>query len=213
MESVAHSATAVTKTDANLFVLTKENLEAVLLQFPTEKEALYSVSLKRQQSLTQSVLSTKQRVSFIFEKLRSRTGDASKQTLTEVERSDLTFALNEQLRRVPLFQSASFDFVKALGNALIPLVFETGSHLFRVGEDADAMYFVMEGSVGLLSPSGDELMILSEGSLVGEAALLNKSERVTSAQAKSTVHTMYFFLICYFFLFFICSIPFESSFC
>ena len=63
------------------------------------------------------------------------------------ERADLTMAMNELLRQVPLFKSASQAFVKSLGDCLSPVVYDRGQALFHAGEDATCMYFIMDGEV------------------------------------------------------------------
>lgn len=103
----------------------------------------------------------------------------------------MTFAVNEELRRLPLFQHASQEFVAELGKKLFPQVFDKGDMLFRAGEVGDRMYFVLEGECQMLSENGAEIMTLSAGSFVGEAALVtSEGVRSASARAKSDLNTM-----------------------
>ncbi len=188
------SASAVALDNLDLLVLSRKDLDAVLELNPKEKAAVAATALQRQGTMNAQSTVVMGRVSKMFGELRkdSSSRSLSVVALEESQRKDVTFAVNEHLRRVHLFRDASQEFVTALGERLTPQVFDRGETLFEEGDVGDCMYFLMEGEIMILKGSGQEIMTLAEGTFVGEAALVTAGDgrRTTTAKAKTDVNTM-----------------------
>ena len=100
--------------------------------------------------------------------------------------------LVDLVRRTPLFRQASQSLVRWLVDSATLGWFETGSVLFREGDEADEMFVIVSGDVALFHqvggaeamPSG-RLRQLHRGDYLGEIALIQRSLRTASAVAIS----------------------------
>jgi hypothetical protein len=86
----------------------------------------------------------------------------------------------EVIRRVPLFKTLDEDATVAICTALRPLVAPAGELIFREGETATAVYFIIDGTCRV-SIRGITLGHLKSGGFFGEMALL-------ATGAESRVH-------------------------
>ncbi len=68
---------------------------------------------------------------------------------------------------------------KSLGQFNVP----EGESIFRVGDEADVMYFIEKGGVGIVSGTGKQIAKLVTGDCFGEAALIKDRARNYSAIA------------------------------
>lgn len=67
-----------------------------------------------------------------------------------------------------------------------------GDWLFRQGDPADSLYVVISGSLEVVAeePTPEVLRVLARGDVVGEVALLTKSERSTGVRARRDTYLM-----------------------
>ena len=72
-----------------------------------------------------------------------------------------------------------YENYKALGQFNVP----EGESIFRVGDDADVMYFIEKGGVGIVSGTGKQIAQLVTGDCFGEAALIKERPRNYTAVA------------------------------
>ena len=79
---------------------------------------------------------------------------------------------------------------------LRPLDLQAGEVLFRQGEEADGLYVVAAGSVGVYSrlPGGREVevAVLGEGEVVGELALVDGGTRAATVRALEPAAALFF---------------------
>ncbi len=88
------------------------------------------------------------------------------------------------LRKVPLFEGASEEFLRDLVVHLDPLVFLPGQALMRRGEIGHRLYFINKGRVDVLSQDDSGVIAtLSDGDFVGEMALLSSQPRANTVLA------------------------------
>lgn len=88
------------------------------------------------------------------------------------------------LRKVPLFEGASEEFLRELVLHLEPMVFVPGQTLMRRGELGQHLYFVNKGTVDVLSADDSQVIAtLSDGDFVGEMALLSSQPRANTVIA------------------------------
>jgi voltage-gated potassium channel len=103
--------------------------------------------------------------------------------LPESLRTEIALHLNRRiLKKVPLFQDASEEFLQEIVLLLEPRLYMPGDLVFREGDLGDAMFFVSSGSVEAFSESDPtiEPILMGEGSYFGEIALTEESPRTRS---------------------------------
>lgn len=66
-------------------------------------------------------------------------------------------------------------------------IFEAGQFICKVGDQAKHLYFLQQGTVELVSASGDAFAVIPEGQSFGEAAFLNGGIRAASIRAKTDI--------------------------
>ncbi len=99
----------------------------------------------------------------------------------------------EKLRRFPLFAGIDPALFKDIAMASEEMTFDEGEWLFVEGNDADALYIVLSGSLELkidLNEDGTrraDLSTLVEGSVAGWSALVDPYVYTLSALATTTV--------------------------
>jgi CRP-like cAMP-binding protein len=97
------------------------------------------------------------------------------------------------MRRMPIFSRIDPAMRKLLCFAAEQLRFEPGEALFRAGDDADAAYVVLSGTleITLPTPTGD-LHVSSAGAneLVGEIGILADAPRTATVTAVSRVEAL-----------------------
>lgn len=98
------------------------------------------------------------------------------------------------LKQIPLFQTLPDQEVAFLAENLRVVTFDTGSYLFREGDQGDHFYVILAGEVEVLKAlaDGDHYLIgiRSSGEYVGEMSLLNPAGlRTASLRARTAVET------------------------
>ena len=101
-------------------------------------------------------------------------------------RTELSLCVNRELvESVPLLKGASPELIRELVQELKPLVAVPGEDLFRHGAPGNEMYFILHGEVEIISPTGERLAGLQDGSFFGEMALLTNNPRSATARTTS----------------------------
>lgn len=87
----------------------------------------------------------------------------------------------EIVERIPMFSQLSQEFIESIALHLDPAVFTPGDYIFRAGEPGQAMYFIIQGRVKVVTPDGATVLSrLSDGDCFGEVSLfLNKPRTAT----------------------------------
>jgi len=100
-------------------------------------------------------------------------------------RTEVSLFLNRDIiEKVPLFQGAKDDFVRAVVLELRPAIFLPGDYIMRAGESGEQMYFISKGTVEVVSADGKQTYAtLTDGDFVGEIALLLGTPRTASVRA------------------------------
>ena len=94
------------------------------------------------------------------------------------------------LRRLPLFADLPEADLEALRQKALPTTLPAGAWLMREGEQADALYVVLEGAIEISRHSGGQTVpvaICGPGEIIGEMALLEQAPRSASGRAVSGV--------------------------
>src|SRR4029079_18231089 len=98
--------------------------------------------------------------------------------MAEVNAKDL-------LRGVVIFKDLDDDELNQIAEVCKPENFNSGEYIFREGESGNRLYLIVEGEVRIsrdVPGSGEEaLAVLKTGSILGEMAVFDRSERSTDA--------------------------------
>jgi CRP/FNR family transcriptional regulator, cyclic AMP receptor protein len=91
----------------------------------------------------------------------------------------------ELLRNVAIFKGLDDDELQAVAEVCKEETFASGEYIFREGESGNRLYLIVAGEVRIsrdVPGSGEEaLAVLKPGSLFGEMAVFDRSERSTHA--------------------------------
>ena len=89
------------------------------------------------------------------------------------------------LRQVAIFKDLGDDELNFFAEVCKEQEFQSGEYVFREGEAGNRLYLIVEGEVRIsrtIPGSGEEaLAVLKPGSLFGEMAVFDRSERSTDA--------------------------------
>ena len=96
----------------------------------------------------------------------------------------------DAIRSVPLFASLDDEAATNLRNLLRVNVVAEGAHLFRAGDDGDAMYLIESGRVEITVTDEDKKRIvlaeLAQGDFFGEMAIIDGKQRSADAKVAET---------------------------
>ncbi|EAY18967.1 cyclic nucleotide-binding domain containing protein [Trichomonas vaginalis G3] len=102
----------------------------------------------------------------------------------------LALALHADVfEKVEIFKNADEEVLQSIAMALRPRVFTPGDFLIKAGRVATRMYFVTEGKVDLISPSGSLLRVNDgySGFVLGETSVVGGDVVESSAIAETYV--------------------------
>ena len=91
----------------------------------------------------------------------------------------------ELLRPLPLFTALTADELGKIAELCESKSFESGEYIFHEGEPGNRLFIIVEGGVRIsrqIPGAGEEaLAVLKRGSMFGEMAVFDRSERSTDA--------------------------------
>lgn len=97
------------------------------------------------------------------------------------------------LRSLPLFQFFGEDQLQLVAFNCNHRGYEDGQHLFKKGEQATSAFIIVSGAVELVNDTGRPLYgkdRFGPGTVLGEAAMIVRSERPAAALAVGEVEAM-----------------------
>eukprot|EP00697_Spironema_sp_BW2_P013750 gnl/Spiro4/4000_TR1991_c0_g2_i1.p1 gnl/Spiro4/4000_TR1991_c0_g2~~gnl/Spiro4/4000_TR1991_c0_g2_i1.p1 ORF type:complete len:567 (-),score=81.43 gnl/Spiro4/4000_TR1991_c0_g2_i1:195-1895(-) len=124
-------------------------------------------------------------------KARPRTSSTATATISRSSSSHTTAVATprgtdsgvlEMLSRLPLFRSASLDFLNTIQASMRHQPLDADRVVCAVGEVGDTMYFVLAGQVRIVGPDGDDWGTFSRGHHFGEISLLFGGRRNATAR-------------------------------
>ncbi len=93
--------------------------------------------------------------------------------------------VTDLLKRVAIFKDLDDDELAQVAEVCTEEKFVSGEYIFREGEHGNRLYLIVEGQVRIsrdVPGSGEEaLAVLKPGSLFGEMAVFDRTERSTDA--------------------------------
>lgn len=122
---------------------------------------------------------------YLWEKRLGYDETAAISGLPPTLRTQVSLFLNRDiLKKVPFFRGASDDFIEAIALEMHPAIFVPGDFVMKAGELGDAMYFISQGMVEVVSSDGQTVYAtLAAGDFFGEIALLFRQPRTASVRA------------------------------
>ncbi|TPX75514.1 hypothetical protein CcCBS67573_g03211 [Chytriomyces confervae] len=162
------TATIIAKTDCVLAVVTKQKLDRII------HAADPAVQMSMQEfSIVKETWWKKQQSVSAHEKFGAEfVNDIAKKDIRELE----------------IFSGAPDSFIDTLAMAMSCLVFKADENVIELNADADAMYFVLSGTVEVVGSSGDVHAEIGAGSFFGEVGILLDMKRTASIRAKVESH-------------------------
>ncbi|KAJ3414709.1 hypothetical protein HDV05_006146 [Chytridiales sp. JEL 0842] len=95
-------------------------------------------------------------------------------------------AVVQRLRQVPSFKSCSTNFLRSLATLTKIEVYKQGDKIVNYGEDSSAMYFVVHGSVEIVSEDSSKVFDkVTDGGFFGEVGVLRGIKRTASVRVES----------------------------
>lgn len=95
---------------------------------------------------------------------------------------------HELLKNVPLFHGLDQEDLDRISQSIEIVTISKGKELFHEGDEGDRAYIIKQGEVEIIKDShGREVLLAvqSEGSVIGEMALLESTPRTATARARS----------------------------
>lgn len=92
----------------------------------------------------------------------------------------------ELISVIPLFKNSSEEFIKEISKHLKPLVVIPNSFVFKEGDYAEEMYFIVSGNLSVLIDNATkEIAVLKDGDFFGEIAIFENITRTASVKANT----------------------------
>jgi voltage-gated potassium channel len=89
------------------------------------------------------------------------------------------------IEKIPFLKGVDAELISDLMSELKPRVFIPDERVFKVDEPGDALYFIQNGNVEILSREGSLIATLGEGNFFGEMALISDKPRSATAKAST----------------------------
>lgn len=90
------------------------------------------------------------------------------------------------LKKISLFSSLNLDLLLAIADRLQIVTFEPGNIVFRIGEEAMHMYFIVTGKVEIRGPNQEKLTLFDAGEFFGDESIFSEKPRAYDAVAQTS---------------------------
>jgi CRP/FNR family transcriptional regulator, cyclic AMP receptor protein len=94
------------------------------------------------------------------------------------------------LKRTPLFSALDLDLLLTIADKLGTVVFEPNDSAFFANEQANRMYFIVQGQVEIRDPHSNKICTLTAGDFFGEESLFSNKPRTYSAFIPAETHLL-----------------------
>ncbi|ORY50731.1 camp-binding domain-like protein [Rhizoclosmatium globosum] len=159
------TATVVAKTDCVVVIVTKQKLNEIL-SLPQHEEA---------KKLVESFAADKE------------SWWKTQHYVTVQQGFGAEFAhgiAREEIKKLGIFASASDSFCDSLSMRVKCIKYQLGENIINIGEESEAIYFLLKGSVEVIGPTGAINAEIASGSFFGEVGVLLNMKRTATIRAK-----------------------------
>ncbi|KAJ3135015.1 Protein phosphatase 2C 1 [Physocladia obscura] len=157
------TASVVAKVDSTMVVVTKEKLDLIINNKPELKASVEFFSSNKE------------------------TWWQKQQYVSEQEKFGAEFAFDiarKDIKRLEIFSLAPDAFVNELVLCIKCLVYQPNEKIVSIGEESDAIYFILSGCVEVVGNTGVVHAEIAAGSFFGEVGVLLNMKRNASIRAK-----------------------------
>jgi voltage-gated potassium channel len=102
-----------------------------------------------------------------------------------LRREMLMYLKKDAVEKIPVFKGADSRLITEIAQCLEPMVFTPNDIVFHAGDQAEEMYFIIKGTMQVISADGTILAVLTEGAFFGEMALFMNRTRSATISALS----------------------------
>ena len=88
------------------------------------------------------------------------------------------------LKKTPLFESLDLDLLLPIADKLVTTTFDEGEVIFSFKDEAQRIYFILDGIVEIIEPDGTVVANLSDYDFFGDESLFNEKPRGYTAISK-----------------------------
>ncbi|KAI9328940.1 cyclic nucleotide-binding-like protein [Obelidium mucronatum] len=94
----------------------------------------------------------------------------------------------KDIRKLPIFASASESFIQSLAMKTKGFVAEENEVIVSIGEESDAIYFILSGVLEVVGANGAIHAEMTDGAFFGEVGVILELKRTASIRAKVKSH-------------------------
>ncbi|KAJ3027150.1 UNVERIFIED_CONTAM: hypothetical protein HDU68_004340 [Siphonaria sp. JEL0065] len=94
----------------------------------------------------------------------------------------------KDIKKLPIFGSAPENFVQSLAMKIQCFVAEENQNIVSIGEESDAIYFILSGVLEVVGENGIVHAEMTDGAFFGEVGVLLELKRTASIRAKAKSH-------------------------
>ncbi|KAJ3074735.1 hypothetical protein HDU98_010420 [Podochytrium sp. JEL0797] len=157
------TATVVAKTDCIVVVVTKQKLEEIITENPSIKSVVDDFAANKEAWWSrQQYVSSNQHFGAEF--------------ANEIAR--------EEIKKLEMFSTAPDAFCDSLAMKVKCVVFHSGDNVVTLGDESDAIFFILKGAVEVVGPDGTINAEIGSGSFFGEVGVLLGMKRTASIRSK-----------------------------
>ncbi|KAI9332672.1 cyclic nucleotide-binding-like protein [Obelidium mucronatum] len=172
VSELIRTASIVAKTDCQIIVVTKQKLSDIVLTNQRAKE-LYDGFVEKKLFHWKEQQTTTENIS------------CGSEFVNEIAR--------EEINKLGIFSGASDSFINSLSLAMKFISFNSGTNIVTIGEESDAMYFILKGAVEVVGQAGAVNAEILSGSFFGEVGVLLNLRRTASIRAKEDTNVLRLF--------------------
>ncbi|KAJ3074733.1 hypothetical protein HDU98_010418 [Podochytrium sp. JEL0797] len=157
------SATVVAKTDCIVVVITKQKLEEITSAHPDVKALVDEFAANKE-------------VWWYKQQYISSNMSFGAEFATEIAR--------EEIKKLEIFETCPDAFCDSLAMKVKCVSFHAGANIVTIGDESDAMFFILKGAVEVVGPDGVVNAEIRSGSFFGEVGVLLGMKRTASIRSK-----------------------------
>ncbi|KAI9206670.1 uncharacterized protein BJ171DRAFT_16301 [Polychytrium aggregatum] len=169
---VNRTASVQSKTGCTVFELSKDSLHSVLDKHPSLQAKMREKALENYNLFQSRQAALKQ--------IKERSKDH------KTEQYDVEATI-DRLKGVPIFKGCGTNFLQSLAAVTTIQLYKSGDIIFKKGEKATQMFFIVRGTVEITSEDLQTVYdTIKEGGFFGEVGLLRGISRTASIKVSSS---------------------------